>query len=180
MRGILNSNLRLWHLVVMAVLLVLLTVGTIAVSAGPAAFWPSGSIRLTGAQSDDSISITGSNNPAVRVLRATLSVPSGKKADLQATFTAELQHGVGTYAYCFGDITLDGSPANSSNLFNPGQYQLLGGETAKEPNAVSVAMMGIRKNVGPGFHSVNVYINSAYAGCTLNARALSVVADIHN
>ena len=69
------------------------------------------------------------------------------------------------------------SPADDH--FNPGQYQLLGGGTATQPDAVSVAMTGIRKGVGPGQHTVNVYINSAYAGCTLFAHALTVQADIY-
>jgi hypothetical protein len=178
-KGVLNSNLRLWHLVVIGALFALLTGGTIALSAGPAAFWASGSVRLSGAQSDDTVSISGTDNPPVRVLRTTINVPSGKKADIQATFTTELQHNVGTYAYCFGTITLDGAPSNSHN-FNPGSYQLLGGGTATEPNAVSVGMIGIRRGVGPGFHAINVYITSAYAGCTLFARGLTVVADIHS
>jgi hypothetical protein len=182
MRGILNGNLKLWHMVVVGVLFALITGGTVALSAGPAAFWPSGSVRLASAQNDNTISITGSNNPAVRVLHATLTVPSGKKADLQATFTTDLHHNGpgGTYAYCFGSITLDGSPANSNRLFNPGQYQLLGGAIATEPDAVSVAMSGVRKNVSSGFHDVSVYIDSAYQGCTLFARTLTIVADIHD
>jgi hypothetical protein len=39
-------------------------------------------------------------------------------------------------------------------------------------------MSGVKKGVGPGYHYVNVYVSSAYAGCTLFARTLNVVATI--
>lgn len=182
MRGILNSNIRVWHLVVMGALLVVITGGTVALSAS-SGFWRAGSVRLDSAyaSSNDTISITGSNNPAVRVLRLGITVPSGRRADIQATFTADLHHGGpgGTYAYCFGTITLDGSPSSSSRRFRPGQYQLLGGAIASQPDAVSVAMSGVKRDVGPGYHTVNMYISSAYEGCTLFARTLNVVASIH-
>jgi hypothetical protein len=177
MKRVLDSNLRIWHLLVMGVLLALLTGGTFVVAAGPAAFWPAGNVRLASAQNDNTISITGSNNPAVRVLRTTFSVPSGRKADLQAVFTADLHHGIGTFAYCFGEFTLDGSPPDDQ--FNPGSYQLLGGSTATQPDAVSVAMTGIRRGVGSGFHTVDVYIDSAYGGCTLFAHAMTVAVDLY-
>lgn len=177
MKAVLNSNLRIWHLVVAGVLLAVIMGTTIGLAAAPAAFWPAGSIRLASAQNANTITITGSNNPAVRVLRATISVPSGKKADLQAVFTADLHHGTGTYAYCFGEFTVDASPPDAN--FKPGSYQLIGGEISTQPNAVSVAMTGLRKGVGPGTHNVDVYVSSAYGGCTLFARAMTVVADIY-
>lgn len=180
MRGILNSNLRLWHLVVLGALVVVLAGGAVALSAS-SDFWRAGSVRLDSAYSDDTINISGTDTPPVRVLRLGIYVPSGKRADIQATFTADLHHnGPATYAYCFGTITLDGSPSSSSRRFQPGQYQLLGGATASQPDAVSVAMSGVKKSVGYGYHTVNVYVSSAYAGCTLFARTLNVVATIHS
>lgn len=181
MRGILNSNLRVWHLVVMGALLVVITGGTVALSAS-SQFWQAGSVRLDSAyaSSNDTISISGTDNPPVRVLRLGITVPNGKRADIQATFTADLHHGIGpTYAYCFGTITLDGSPTSSSHRFRPGQYQLIGGAIASQPDAVSVAMSGVKRDVGRGYHTVDVYITSAYSGCTLFARTLNVVASIH-
>jgi hypothetical protein len=177
-KGLLNSNLKLWHLVVLSALVVVLAGGAVALSAS-SDFWNAGSVRLDSAYSDDTISIEGTDNPPVRVLRLQVRVPSHKVADIQATFTADLHHnGPATYAYCFGTITLDGTPSNSSRRFQPGQYQLLGGATASQPDAVSVSMSGVKKGVGPGYHYVNVYVSSAYAGCTLFARTLNVVATI--
>lgn len=181
MRAILNSNLRLWHLVVLGILAIVLTGGAVALSSSPQ-FWRAGSVRLDSAYSDDDISITGSNNPPVRVLRLGITVPKGHRADIQATFTADLHHGGpgGTFAYCFGTITLDGSPSSSSRRFAPGQYQLLGGAIATQPDALSVAMSGVKKGVDDGYHTVSVYVSSAYNGCLLQARTLNVVATIHS
>lgn len=180
MKGILNGNLKLWHLLVLGALLVVLSGGAVALSAS-SDFWHSGSVRLDSAYADEdhTIKIEGTDNPPVRVLRLEVRVPHGKVADIQATFTADLHHNAGTYAYCFGVITLDGSPSSSSRRFRPGQYQLLGGATASQPDTVSVAMSGVKKGVGHGYHTVSVYITSAYAGCTLFARTLNVVATIH-
>jgi hypothetical protein len=178
MRGVLSANVRLWHLLVLTVLFALVTGGTLVVGAVPAAFWPNGNVRLASAQNSNTISIEGSNNPAVRVLRTSITVPSGKHADIQTIFTTDLHPNTfqQTYAYCFGEFRLDGS---ASNFVPDESYQLLGGETAKQPNAVSVAMSGIRKGIGPGTHNVDVYIESAYGGCTLFSRALTVLAVLY-
>jgi hypothetical protein len=182
-KGLLNSNLRLWHLVVLSVLVVVLGGGAVALSAS-SDFWHAGSVRLDSTYSASTISISGSNNPPVRVLNLTVRVPKGKVADIQATFTADLHHnglnGLTTYAYCFGTIALDGHPSSSSHQFRPDQYQLIGGATAYEPDAVSVAMSGVKKGVGPGYHTVSVWISSAYEGCTLFDRTLNVVASLHS
>ena len=44
---------------------------------------------------------------------------------------------------------------------------------------VGVAMVGYKKGIGPGSHYVNVYINSAYAGCQLQERGLNVIVNFH-
>ena len=83
MNGLLNGNVRLWHLLVIGVLFGVISGSTVALAGPtPRALWPNGTIRLASAQNPDTISIVGSNNPPVRVLRATITVPSGKHADL--------------------------------------------------------------------------------------------------
>ena len=47
------------------------------------------------------------------------------------------------------------------------------------PNGLTVAMAGHRRGIGPGVHRVRVYVHSAYAGCTLQERALNVIVNIH-
>jgi len=153
---------------------------TLTVAATINSQFSSGSIRLSSSSSSSSVSITGTSGPdsLKRVIRTEIKVPSGKTADVQATFSASLLHNVGTFAYCFGRFTLDGASSDGA-AFNPGTAQLLGGETATMPNAVGVAMIGYKKGIGPGSHYVNVYINSAYAGCQLQERGLNVIVNFH-
>ena len=154
--------------------------GTFAIAATPAAQFPSGSLRLSSAASSSTISVSTTDGPESlkRVLRTAIRVPSGKVADVQATFSTTMLPNAGTFAYCFGYFTLD-SQSNVDPQFKPGMVQLLGGSLSKMPNAVGVAMTGFRKNIGPGSHYVNVYINSSYEGCTLMERALNVVVNVH-
>ena len=178
MKSIKNIDLKLWHAVVLAALLVVITSSAVVFAASSSHFFPAGSIRLASAATDNTISISGSNNPAVNVLTTTIIVPAGKTAELQTTFSADLHHNNGTYAYCFGQFSLD--LVVPDGAFRPlGKYQLLGGETAKQPNAVTVAMTGYRRNVPAGSHKVSVFITSVYAGCTLFNRELNVIVNIH-
>jgi len=167
------------HLVGVGLVVSALIGGTFAIAASPAAQFSSGSLRLSSAASDASVSIEGTEGPdsLKRVLRTQIVVPSGKTADVQATFSTSMLHNVGTYAYCFAYFTLD-SQSNEDPQFKPGMTQLLGGATATMPNAVGVAMTGFRKGIGSGSHYVNVYISSSYAGCTVMERALNVVVNV--
>ena len=180
MRSILvGHHLKRWHALVVGLLIAMLAGSTIAIAAAPSALFPSGALRLSSKASSSSVSISGTDGPdsLKRVLRTKFIVPSGKTGDVQATFSTSVLHNGGQYAYCFGRFTLDG--ATTDTAFKPGSVQLLGGETATMPNAVGVAMTGFRKAIGPGTHYVNVYISSAYAGCTVMERALNVVVNIH-
>jgi hypothetical protein len=176
-RSILGSNVKVWHILLIGILALVLTGGGVVLAGAGGSFFPAGKVRLASAWSDESVSISGTDNPPVKVLSANFSVPPGKKANLQATFSTSLLHNNGQFAYCFGRFTVDTAPPN--HVFRPGPYQLLGGETAKEPNGITVAMTGFRANVGPGDHKVHVYVHSAFAGCTLQERALNVIVNIH-
>lgn len=183
MRNILSSGLQVWHLLVFGIIFVLFTGGAVALADTDSinGFWTAGQIRLASAYADqtNTIDISGTGTEKI-VLSTTIDVPAGKKADLQTTFSADLHHngaqGATTYAYCFGHFGLDN--ANPDTKFHPDNYQLLGGDTDHEPGAVTVTMTGVRKNVGSGTHTVNVYVSAAYNGCTLFARNLHVVANI--
>ena len=106
-------------------------------------------------------------------------VPSGKVADVQATFTGTIfpYKLSGSFAYCFGRFTVD-SQTNADPQFRPGQTQLLGGTHADMPDQFSVAMSGFKKGIGPGTHYINVYILSAYEGCSFQERSLNVVVNL--
>src|SRR6478752_10637114 len=84
---------------------------TLTVAATINSQFSNGSVRLSSSSSSSSVSITGTSGPdsLKRVIRTEINVPSGKTADVQATFSASLLHNSGTYAYCFGRFTLDGA-----------------------------------------------------------------------
>lgn len=157
--------------------------GTVAsaLPSSPNGQWGGGTVRLSSNYQDDSISINGTSGPdsLKRVIRSLIIVPSGKVADVQATFAGSLlpNNGSGTFAYCFGRFTVD-SQSNLDPDFKPGQVQLIGGPHAKQPNAVAVAMTGYKRNIGPGQHYINVYVSSSYQGCTFMERALNLVVNL--
>lgn len=182
MSRFLDSKLTLRHLLIFGVL-----IATLAISAGAVAgvrishgTFTTGSIRMSSASSNAFVNV--SSDTLTKVIRTGIKVPSGKVADVQATFSATLAHnlgtGDGTYAYCFGAFTLD-DQTYPDHTFKPGPVQLLGGAAANEPDAVTVAMTGFRTTIGPGKHYVNVFINPSYAGCIVEDRALNVLVNVH-
>lgn len=181
MKHLLNGNLKVWHLIAFGVVMLLFGGGAtvLAGTSGVAKFWHPGDFRLASASADDTKGIPG--NTQEIVLSASINVPEGKKADLQATFSADLHPGTtigGTFAFCFGQFGLDNTVPDAK--FKPGDVsQLLGGEIAKMPQAVTVAMTGYRKNISAGTHTVNVYVSGSFDGCTLFARNLNLVASVH-
>ena len=178
MSGILDSKLSLRRLLLLGAVVATFAVSGTALAGSFSAnsTFSAGSIRMSSAKSNTYVSVSATS-PLLNVLSTSISVPSGKTADVQATFSATLAHNIGTYAYCFGAFTIDGATSDAS--FQPGNVQLIGGGTAAEPDAISVAMTGFRKGIGHGNHSVNVYINSAFAGCTVEDRTLNVLVNIH-
>ena len=177
MFGFLDTKVTMRHLVLLGVLVAVpsLGAGALAGSSGISSLLPSGTVRMASTSSTSSVSVD--SDTVKRVLHVSISVPSHKHADIQATFSASIHHNLGTYAYCFGTITLDNAPP--SGKFQPGLQQLLGGATATEPDAVSAAMVGYKTGVGSGTHEVNVYITPSYAGCILQERALNVLVNIY-
>jgi hypothetical protein len=180
MRRVLSANVKLWHgIVILSLMLFLAGSGLVLASSGSGLF-PQGNIRLGSAWTNNSIDIAGTDNPPVEILNVGIDIPSGKKGDVQASFSADLHHLSGSFAYCFGEFTLDNAPAqNKSNIFQPGAQQLLGGSTSTEPDALTVAMDGSRRNIPAGVHQVRAYVFSSFAGCQLQAAALNIVVDIH-
>jgi hypothetical protein len=164
------------HLLIVGVLVAVpsLAAGAFAASSSVNSLLPSGTVRMASTSSTSSVSVD--SDVVKRVLHVSINIPSGKHGDIQATFSASIHHQIGTFAYCFGTITLDNAPP--SGKFQPGLQQLLGGATATEPDAVSAAMTGYRTGVSAGTHTVNVYITPSFAGCELQERALNVLVNI--
>lgn len=191
MKNVLNGNVRIWHLLGFALILLLFSGGAVALAAPDviSAYFPAGDIRLASAWKNDPITVSGTDQPPVKVLSVSFTVPDGKKAELQTTFSGELQHGTGGAGYAWCDAYFGLDSASPDPAFKPGgfiigdpsnsAYQLLGGPQAKEPQIITSGMAGFRKNVPAGKHTVNVYFVSVYSGCTVFARNLNVIVNIH-
>ena len=177
MLGFLDTKVTMRHLIILGVLVAVpaLGAGALAGSTTINSLLPSGTVRMASTSSTSSVDVDG--DVVTRVLHVSVNVPLHKHADIQATFSASIHHLIGTYAYCFGTITLDTAPP--SGKFKPGLQQLLGGATAQEPDAVSAAMTAYRTGVSAGVHTVNVYITPSFAGCELQERALNVLVNIY-
>ena len=177
MSRILGSKFTLRHLVVVAILIATLAISAAALAGARSSHgqFAAGSIRMSSSKSNAYVSVD--SDTVTKVLRTSFKVPSGKTADVQATFTGTFAHNIGTYAYCFGAFTLDNQTYPDAT-FQPGQVQLFGGATSTEPDQLSLGMTGYRTTIGPGTHFVNVYISPAYAGCTVEDRALNVLVNI--
>ena len=179
MFGFLDTKVTLRHLLVLGVLVAVPAMGAGALAArgsiGTNSLLPAGTIRMASGSSTSSVSVD--SDTVKRVLHVTVSIPSGKHGDIQATFAATLAHQTGTFAYCFGTITLDNAPP--SGKFQPGLQQLLGGPTSAEPDHISTAMTAYRTGVSAGTHTVNVYITPSFAGCVVMERALNVLVNIY-
>lgn len=181
MKRVLSSNLKIWHLLVLGVVLMLFGGGTVALADTEAisALWKQGTVRFAAASSNTSINIDA--NQEFLVNEVAFDVPAGKKADVQAVWSAFLQpDNSGQYTYCTGKIYLDNS-TTTSNLFSPGLYQLFGdgdGVNKIVPSGLTSTMNGWRKNVSAGAHKVQVYVAGSYGGCTVADRSLIITVNI--
>ena len=173
---ILDRNVKLWHLLLTGVAFAAIAGGSVGFAAAPAAFFSAGTTRIVSASADASISVGTDENK--RVLRVTFTVPAGKTADAQATFSATLLRKLGANAYCFGEFALDTAPSDtqpSDSTFKPGVYQLAGWGSGTSPSALTGSMSGFRRNIGPGTHNLDAIIRGSFAGCDVTERALNVV-----
>lgn len=177
--SILNRNVKIWHLVLAVVVGASLFGGGFVMAAAPATFFPSGAVRLSSAFVSQENAVGLGSNETDRVIRTSVTVPAGKKANIQATFSAMIQPDKsGTnFAYCYAEFTLDS--ATSDAAFAPGLTQMIGGEHAEMPDQIHIAVTGFRAGVGPGTHQVNVYVTGSFNGCTVNERTLNVIATIN-
>lgn len=178
---ILKSNLQVWHLLAFGIAFLFLSGGAIAWADTNAitALWKAGQVRLAGTSSNTYINIDANQEFLVNEL--SFDVPDGKKADVQAVWSAFLQpDNSGQFTYCTGKIYLDNN-TSSNNLFSPGLYQLFGDGDATNkivPSGLTATMNGWRKNVSQGAHKVQVYVAGSYGGCYVADRSLIITVNI--
>ena len=102
-----RSVFRLSGRHVLLVLVLVLSGSTVAAASSGSTIFPRGSLRFVSSWSDNSVSISGTDNPPVLVMSARFVVPKRRKAEVQVTFSSSLLPNAGQYAYCFGRFTLD-------------------------------------------------------------------------
>lgn len=128
--------------------------------------------------SSNSSLTTTSNGPKLEALSVSFDVPTGKRADIQATFTGFLQHNTGTYSFCFGEFRFDSETGTALNPNSQGSYQLYGGETAKLPSQITSTFTGFKKGLKPGHYVLKAYLSSSYASCNVYERNMNVVVNL--
>ncbi len=181
MKNVLNGNLKVWHLLVVAVALMVFTGSTIALADTDAinALFPKGTVYMvsSSATSDNALT-TPANGDKLEVLSVSFDVPSGKRADVQAVFSGFLQHNSGTYSYCFGEFRIDSATGTALHPNTVNKYQLYGGTIAKLPDQLTSTFTGHRKGLRPGHYVLKTYLSSAYATCNVYERNMNVVVNI--
>src|ERR1035437_4344882 len=125
-RQFLSRHVSLAHvlavnvLTAVAVAVLALGVGT-AGAAAPAAFQSAGSFRLAAASATTEVEVTGSTSKTV--LSVSFTVPSGRRADVQATYNGQVQSTTAgaELGVCFAGMRLD----SSSDFLKPGEILVL-------------------------------------------------------
>ena len=181
-KRLLSAELKLWHLLLVVVLL---AVGTGGASAGQTAtppgagsnlsseaFFPSGAFNMAAAQSNNSL-IVHSVDGEVEVLRVNFSVPSGQKADIAAFFSAEAyKYATG---YCYLKFYLDGI---GTAALRPGQVWVADGYVYSGAYP-TISAQGYEGNVAAGAHSVLVTLNTTGGDCYVDNRSIILISNRH-
>ncbi len=187
---ILDRNVKMWQMLVLVSVMGLLVGGGITIAApqrgSPPLPFPAGSIQLSSAARSPKVHIPleegpedGGPPPKI-VLRTAISVPSGKVAEVQATYSVDIHPVQGSdYVGCQAWFTLDSLVVD--NEFHPGEVALLEAVLPQNNNVtrllnVGASMSGSRRSIGPGHHYVNVRV---LGPCDLYDQALNVGVNIH-
>jgi hypothetical protein len=181
-KRLLSVELKLWHLLLVVVLLAVGAGSTsVAQTAPPTdahsdvssdAFFPSGAFRMAAAHSNIS-QVVHSVDGEVTVLQADFSVPSGKKADIAAFFNAEAYKYPN--GYCYLKFYLDGI---GTGLFHPGQIWVADGYVYSGAYP-TISAQGYKGNVGPGAHSVLVTLSATGGDCFVDDRSVILMSNQH-
>jgi hypothetical protein len=176
---VLRSNVSLVHVVFLNALTVVV-VAMVALAAGvgaatPDAFRPAGSYRMVTAYSADSVDV---HQSGVALLLGTFTVPSGKRADIQATFSTnvvsrDLGPAVGL---CLAEMLID-----SGTSLKPGSVVLLdkGVDNGSGYYGEQRTFLAFKSNIGPGTHNVLVVGGAGGNGCWYGPSTLFIDANLH-
>jgi len=181
-KRLLSAQLKLWHLLLVVVLL---AVGSGSTSAGQTgtptpgdpnlstdAFFRSGVFNMAAAQSQASIT-AHSVDGLVEVLRATFTVPAGQQADIAAFFSGEAyKYATG---YCYLKFFVD--QIGSAYLL-PGKVWVADGYVYSGAYP-TITAQGYKVGVGAGEHSVVVALQTTGGDCYIDNRSLIVISNRH-
>jgi hypothetical protein len=183
-KRLLSAELKLWHLLLVVVLLVIGS-GTSFGQTGPPtdadsshsslssnAFFPSGSFHMAAASSNISQYVHAVDGE-VEVLRVSFSVPSGKKADIAAFFNAEAYKYPN--GYCYLTFYLDGI---ATTALQPGELWVADGYVYNGAYP-TISAQGYKANVGAGKHSVIVTLRATGGDCYVNDRSVVLISNQH-
>jgi hypothetical protein len=179
-RNVLNGNLKVWHLVVVAAAMLLFTGASVALANPDAVnvLFPKGDVYMVSASNKGDNLTTPNNGDKLEVLSVSFDVPVGKRGDVQAVFSGFLQHNVGTFSYCFGEFRFDSATGKPLQPNTDGGYQLYGGATSKLPDQITGTFTGHRKGLKPGHYVLKAYLYSAYATCNVYQRNMNVLVNL--
>jgi hypothetical protein len=184
-KGLLTRELRVWHLLLVVVLLLASTSGVLGApvahdTSRPAAldsYLAAGQFRMAAASSTDSQTVH-SVDGWVEVLRASFTIPSGQKAGVAAFFNAEAYK----YAngYCYARFELE-----NGTVFNPrdpdlqsaGQWVADG--YVFKPGYPTISIQGFQLSIPAGTHSVIVKLLATGGDCFVDDRSLILIANQH-
>lgn len=180
MKNVLNGNLKVWHLLVTALAVMLLTGGTIALADTDAinALFPQGTVLMASASATSAAPLTTPGSGKLEVLSVSFDVPAGRKADVQAVFSGFLQPNSGSFAYCFGEFRFDSPTGTALNPNTVAPYQLFGGPTAELPSQMTGTFTGFKKNLKPGNYVLKAYLSSSSATCNVYERNMNVLVNL--
>jgi hypothetical protein len=180
----LRGHVTLAHVVVLNVIttvaVAILVMGaTGAGAAAPQAFQGAGSFRLASAVQAAPVEVQGSTQKTVASLQFT--VPSGHKADIQATYNGQIQSTTSgaEVGVCFAGMKLD----SGSSFLKPGEVLVLDRRIdvlAGDTLTLNDTLQAFKNGIGPGTHTLKVIGDAAGSnGCWYELGSVTVVANVH-
>ena len=181
---VLRAKVSLAHVLLLNALTVV-AVAILALSASgagaatPQVFQGAGTFRLASAAQATEVEVQGVT--VKTVASVSFTVPSGHKADIQATYTGQVQSTTSgaEVGVCFGGMRLD----SASDYLKPGEVLVLdrrievaGGESL----TLNATIQAFKNGIGAGTHTLKVIGDAASSnGCWFNPGSITVVANVH-
>jgi hypothetical protein len=179
-KRLLSAELKVWHLLLVVVLLAVGTGTAVARQSAPPIdddsgvssdrLFPSGAFKMAAAKSTDSLTVEVADGE-VTVLQVDFSVPSGKKADIAVFFNAEAYKYPN--GYCYLSFYLDGvgtTPLPPGEVWVADGYIYNGGYP-------TISAQGYKGKVGPGAHSVLVALTATVGDCLVDDRSAILISN---